>query len=109
VTNTAGKRSKRREPDQLRPAGEILGTVLASLGLDGYLREREVLEAWPLVVGEEIARRSQALRIRDGILTVRVDSAAWCQELHFLKDDMLARLAERLGPGRVREIRFSQH
>lgn len=100
---------RRRRPDQLRPTGEILESVLSGLGLAGRLREREALTLWPELVGPEIARRSEALRIQRGVLFVRVDSAAWSQELLFLKTKILSRFEESLGPGLVKEIRFTRH
>ena len=102
-------RERKREPDQLRPTSEILAGVMTSLGLEGRLREREALVHWPEIVGEEIASRSDALRIRDGVLYVRVRSAAWSQEMHFLKGKILEGYEKRLGAGLVRDIRFSQH
>ena len=83
--------------------------MLSGLGLAGRLREREALTLWPDLVGPEIARRSKALRIRGGVLFVRVDSAAWSQELLFLKAKILSRFDDTLGPGLVREIRFTKH
>ncbi len=99
----------RRKPDELRATGDLVGGVLAGLGLAGRLREQEALAAWPEMVGEEVARRSRALRIRDGVLFVRVDSASWSQELLFLKSQIIARFDAALGAGLVREIRFTQH
>lgn len=106
--NDVVKRS-RRKPDELRPTGEIVDGVLAGLGLAGRLREQKALAAWPELVGDEVARRSRALRIRDGVLYVRVDSASWSQELRFLTAQIIARFDETLGEGLVREIRFSKH
>jgi|MudIll2142460700_1097286.scaffolds.fasta_scaffold755489_2 predicted nucleic acid-binding Zn ribbon protein len=103
-----GKR-RERPPDQPRAAGEILVKVLEELGLSQKLREREALTQWPEVVGPEVARRSRALRIREGVLYVRVDSAVWRQELHFLKSAILMSYQEKLGPDRVKEIRFTEH
>ncbi len=100
---------RKRDGDKLRPTGEILSGVMASLGLAAKLREREALQQWSAVVGDEVACRSDALRIRDGVLYVRVRSAAWSQELHFLKEQILATYADRLGAGLVRDIRFTQH
>lgn len=100
---------RRRRPDVLRPTGEILHSVLGSLGLSGRLREREALELWTEMVGPDIAGRSEALRIREGVLYVRVESAAWRQELSFLKTTIIGRFDEALGSGLVKEIRFTQH
>jgi len=98
-----------RKPDEPRAAGDILAKVMSDLGLSEKLREREALTRWPELVGPEVAQRSQALRIREGVLYVRVDSASWRQELHFLKGKILDIYRERLGPGRVLDIRFTEH
>ncbi|MCB1161854.1 MAG: DUF721 domain-containing protein [Candidatus Krumholzibacteriia bacterium] len=99
----------RRRPDQLRPASEVLAGVLDSLGLGQRLREREAVTRWSDVVGPEIAHRSRALRIRDGVLYVQVQSAAWSQELRFLKAQLIGRFDAVIGPGLVKDIRFTQH
>jgi predicted nucleic acid-binding Zn ribbon protein len=100
---------RRRPPDTLRPAGELLAGLLAQLGLADRLREQEALARWPELVGPEIASRSRALRIREGVLYVQVTSAAWSQELRFLKAQILAHYDEALSPGLVKDIRFTQH
>ena len=99
----------RRKPDELRPAGEILAGVLAGLGLNERLREREAMLRWEEVVGPEIASKSSVLRIRDGILFIKVDSAAWRQELGFMKRRILDSYERQVGPGLVRDIRFTDH
>jgi len=100
---------KRRPPDELRPTGELVAGLLAGLGLADRLKERAALERWPEVVGPEIAARSRALRIRDGVLYVQVTSAAWSQELRFLKARIIAGFDAALGAGLVKDIRFTQH
>ena len=96
-----------RSQNELRDSRDILARVMAGLGLDDRLREREALTVWAELVGPEIAKRSKALRIRSGILFVRSESAAWTQELHFMKERILAKYAERLGPDAVKDIRFT--
>jgi predicted nucleic acid-binding Zn ribbon protein len=90
--------------------GDILPSVLRSIGLDRRLREHEILAIWPQVVGAEIAARTQPIKIERGVLYVRVDHSAWMQELHFMEREILAKLREsapdvvidhiRYGPGR---------
>ena len=102
----AGRRDGRSR-SELRDSRDILARLLAGMGLDDRLREREALTVWAELVGPEIAKRSKALRIRSGILFVRGESAAWTQELHFMKERILAKYAERLGEGTVKDIRFT--
>lgn len=100
---------KRRPPDDLRPTGELVAGLLARLGLADRLQEQAALARWPELVGPEVAARSKALRIREGVLYVQVTSAAWSQELRFLKARIIASFDAALGPGLVKDIRFTQH
>jgi hypothetical protein len=51
-------------------------------------------ETWRRAVGERIAARTEPGRLRNGVLTLHVASAAWAQELSFFTTDLLARVKE---------------
>lgn len=68
--------------------------------------EARVRSAWPGVAGETVARRARPLRIEGTTLWIEVASHAWAQELSFLREDLMARLCERVGEGAITEIRF---
>lgn len=53
--------------------------------------------AWPEVVGDAIAAVTEAVAERDGVLTIRCQSATWAQELSLMEAELLERLGERLG------------
>ena len=86
--------------------GELLPTVLKSIGLGQRLKEQEVLGIWAQVVGEEIAARTQPLRVDKGVLYVRVDHSAWLQELHFMEKEILRKLKEKAPDVDLDRIRF---
>jgi predicted nucleic acid-binding Zn ribbon protein len=86
--------------------GELLPTVLKSIGLGQRLKEQEVLGIWAQVVGEEIAARTQPLRVERGVLYVRVDQSAWLQELHFMEKEILRKLKEKAPDVELVRIRF---
>jgi len=87
---------------------EILDDVLAELGLKERLAERELLLAWPRVVGARIARCSRAVDIQDSVLILQADHPVWRQELTLLVPSIIARYNEMFGPGSVREIRWDR-
>lgn len=62
------------------------------------------LVLWARLAGAAIARRSEPRTLRDGVLTVQVTSSAWAQELTFLHDSLLAKLAAAGFP--VKQLRF---
>jgi predicted nucleic acid-binding Zn ribbon protein len=86
--------------------GDILPTVLNSIGLGQRLRDQEILKIWAGVVGEEIAARTQPLRVERGVLYVRVDQSAWLQELHFMEKEILKKLKEKAPDIELVRIRF---
>jgi predicted nucleic acid-binding Zn ribbon protein len=86
--------------------GDVLPTVLKSIGLDQRLKEQGILAIWARVVGEEIAARTKPLRIDRGVLYVHVDHGAWMQELHFMEKEIIARIKAQAPDIDLKRIRF---
>jgi predicted nucleic acid-binding Zn ribbon protein len=86
--------------------GNAIVSVLERLGLAKKLRRYEVLELWPSIVGERIAEVSSAERLVGGKLFVRVDKAAWRNELMFLKEELIAKINATMKEDVVTEIVF---
>jgi hypothetical protein len=72
--------------------------------MEGKLREYRAWQVWDEAVGPQVAARARPVRIREGVLEVRVDSPAWMQQLQLLKPKILARLNERLGGEVIRDL-----
>jgi len=87
--------------------GEVLPTVLRDLGLQTRFSERRVVEQWAGVVGDELARRTRALRCDKGTLVVHVDHGAWMQELHFIEKQLLAKMQAACPDVTLNRIRFT--
>jgi len=65
-----------------------------------------VQREWQATCGAEIARRSQPVSERDGVVTIACSSATWAQELDLMQIDLLQRLNSRLGGPAVATLRF---
>lgn len=61
--------------------------------------------AWQLVAGSQVAQRSSALSLEEGVLRVRVPDAAWRSQLADFAPQYLARLGSMLG-AKVQRIEF---
>ena len=85
---------------------QLLQELLPRSPLRRGLEEQAVLSSWDEIVGPEIAKHSQALALRDGVLWVRTEGSVWAQELSLLKPRIRERLEEKLGPGSVKDVRF---
>ena len=77
---------------------ELGGPALSSASLSG------VFGQWREVVGDVIADHADPISIDGGRLVVAVDQPGWATQLRFLEGDLLARIAERVGPAVVTSL-----
>jgi predicted nucleic acid-binding Zn ribbon protein len=87
-----------------RSLGEALAQLIQDLGFEKKLKEQHLLTQWPQAVGEQIASHARAVNLEGGKLFVEVDSAAWRQELHYMKTQILERLNQMAGSDMVQDI-----
>ena len=88
------------------PIGEAIKAYTAKAGLARRIDLAQAVEDWAERVGTQIAAVTRAESVTpDGILRVRVPSAAWANELSLMTPKILAKMnAGRRG--RIRELRF---
>lgn len=70
------------------------------------LAQYSLFAIWNEVVGVRIAKHAQPERMMDTTLVVRVDNAAWMQELQMLKPDLLRKIHAHVAPSLIRDIRL---
>jgi predicted nucleic acid-binding Zn ribbon protein len=92
-------------PRPLR-VGEALRKYLADTGIGERIAEASVLPEWPERVGEAIAAVTTPLRVSRGTLVVAVRSSAWLMELKLMEREIVRRLNDGRGQGRIQAIRF---
>jgi hypothetical protein len=92
-----------KEPEKLSGA---MRRALKGLNLDQRMKEARAMALWPDVVGEMLAARTRPLHVNRGTLVVAVASSAWAQQLSLLKPQLIAKLAERVGPNVIRDLRW---
>ena len=92
------------------PSPEKLNSILNSfLSSKGYLsscREYTVISQWKEIVGESVAAISFCENVDNGILYVKVSSAAWRQELSFLKKDIIRKIDSHTDCHSITDIVF---
>ena len=96
---------RRRRKRKLENAGDAILAALGELGLTDQARRLVIWQAWPRVVGPEIANRTEPEGFSRGVLRVKASSAAWQNELTFHKQEIRDRLNKVLGPGLVKDIK----
>ena len=90
----------------LEPLGESLDRDLAGLGLRGVGEAARLAENWEEVAGAEWAERARPAGLEGGTLTLEVSDGTSATLLKYNAEALLGRLAERLGPGIVDEVRI---
>jgi predicted nucleic acid-binding Zn ribbon protein len=100
-------RTRKRRQDCPSAIGVRVRHVLQDLIGSAKVRECEAILAWQEVVGEAVARRTRAERLRGGTLHVRVATSAFANELSMMKPEILARLRPRVGGQPITDVRYT--
>jgi predicted nucleic acid-binding Zn ribbon protein len=96
---------RHKAPEQI---GAAMQPLLDRIDREGHFAIVRLAKAWPEIVGETIARRTEIVSLKFHTAVVKVSGAMWIQELNLMKSQILARVTERIGDDAVREIRFVQ-
>jgi predicted nucleic acid-binding Zn ribbon protein len=84
------------------PLAEALSRYLKRAGLARRIGQASVVDAWPELVGPQIARVTTPEGVSpDGTLRVRVATAAWASELQLMTPQIMA----RINAGRTRRLK----
>jgi predicted nucleic acid-binding Zn ribbon protein len=94
---------RRAKPEPLSVAMQPL---IERLDREGHFGIVRLVKAWPEIVGEQIARRTEIASLKFHAATVKVSGAMWIQELSLMAPQILERIRAHLGDEVVRELRF---
>lgn len=87
-------------------SGDVLASLFRNNGWDASLAQAEVLERWPEIVGERVAKHARALYIDKQVLVVQCDSTAWATQLRSLRSTLVAKLAEEIPAADVTDLKL---
>lgn len=74
----------------------VLTGLLEKHGVRRQVERMSVLELWPDIVGEQLAKVTRAKGLDDATLFVEVRNSSWLMELNMMKSDFLERVNERI-------------
>lgn len=83
---------------------EILNGM--EIGIGRTIAACRTLSLWNRVVGERVGKQTEAVKIRNRVLYVSTSSAAWAQELSFLKNEFIKKFNAEAGKEAIQDIRF---
>jgi hypothetical protein len=85
---------------------ELIPKALISLGVSSEMILEDVKRAWGEIVGKSIADKATPAELIKDILIIEVKSPVWSVEISLLKNDIIAKLNQKLGEHRIAELRF---
>jgi hypothetical protein len=85
---------------------EVLRQALPPKARDRIFSLEFVQLKWVSAVGRDLAARSEPVSLENGVLTVRVEDAAWGRMILKLQREIRTRLNEAMGMGTVKRVRF---
>lgn len=101
------------DPDELAVAlaasppselASLLDRVVRGMGAPGTDAVELVFNRWSDVVGGVLATRTRPVSLEHATLVLEADDPAVVSHVRWLEQDLVARLGELLGPGRVTSV-----
>ena len=94
---------KRKEAQSL---DSVIAEWIRMNDLEKPLLEHRVVEQWADILGPMIARYSQDIVVKDGMLRVRITNAALRQELFEQRFRLIQKLNDAVGGEAIKDIRL---
>ncbi len=86
--------------------GEVLVDFLRENGLEQPILEQQVIDMWPQVMGRIVTEMTRSVEVKDGVLIVRVQSAALKAQLFENRFELVRKLNEAVGAPALRDCRI---
>ena len=83
-----------------------LKSLIEKAGFKKQLEQQRVLEMWGQIVGDAIAKNTEAVSVNQGTLVIKAKSAAWRQELQLQKREILKNVNTGSVNKLIKDIRF---
>ena len=84
----------------------LLADIFKNNSFNKGIRDGQTVLLWEASVSAEIARQTEAVKVRNRVLYINTKSPVWAQELNFLKKEIIDRINEKAGYRALCDIRF---
>ncbi len=85
---------------------EAIVGFLRETGLEQQVLEVQMEEIWPSVMGETVAKLTRSVEVKNGMLYVKVSSAALKTQLFENRFELVRKLNEAVGAQVIRDCRI---
>lgn len=87
------------------PVAYLVKRFLRENGLETPLLEKRIVDAWPVVTGDVVARHTAQRFVRNKTLFVKITNAALRSDLSMMRARLAQRLNEHVGCHVIEEVR----
>ncbi len=84
--------------------GDVLGAMMEDRGWSARLRSSALFARWAEVVGDDVARNCEPVRLVGGVLVVATTSTSWATQLRYLSGDLRRAVNHALGEPVVERV-----
>lgn len=100
----ADRSQVRRVTGTPQPLGEVLDAVMQHRHWNERMRSAHVFTNWAEVVGEDVARNCEPVRLVGGVLVVAATSPSWATQLRYLSARLQLAVNTALGEPMVERV-----
>ena len=93
-----------RQPKRIT---DLIGQVMVRKGYGKFESSQSLQESWKTAVGPVLAPLTRVGKVKRGVLEVIVANSVLMQELKFMQQQIIKRLAELEPEQKIRSLRFS--
>lgn len=86
------------------PIKEAIDEFLKTFKLEKKFKERQIIHSWEMVVGKGIDRYTEDIRIKDGVMYVKLRSSVVRDELSYSKEKLIFALNSVCGQPILKDI-----
>jgi len=88
------------------PLSEVIDKLMRAYRLDGKMKELDILEAWPEMMGIAVSNRTKNITIKNKTLYLTMDSSVMRDELLHGKQIIIQRINEKAGFEMINDVWF---
>ncbi len=85
---------------------DVVDAMLKSYNIEGRFDQTKIISAWPRIMGQAIANRTESVEVRRDVIIVTLKSAPLKQELNASKDKVIEMINKEFGKVVVKEVLF---
>jgi hypothetical protein len=86
---------------------EVIDRLFKAYGMENRMKELDIVQAWPDLMGPAVAFRTKEINIKNNILYLKIDSSVMREELLLGKQIIIDRINEFAEKKLVSDIWFS--